>query len=187
MRVPDPETVLRRAMIDFDTSDHLVAVQSALDKTKRDMEAACAMGPGGSQQWRRARNYRYALEEALLIAQRGHARGRRAGEVYLTANRLPEDRAWVCAHRVGTNWIDDTTCTPGAHYWKVVNFKRGITKEERDLMPPSERKNSWRSEDEGFNNERGYCWDELFGPGTFFGQDVDMWFYLPNGAPNVPS
>lgn len=54
-----------------------------------------------------------------------------------------------------------------------------ISVKERDAMSECERKNSWESADEGFNNEVAYNW-ETFGPSSYFGQEVTHWARIPD-------
>jgi len=97
---------------------------------------------------------------------------------YRTAAILPPDKTWVLAHRVGTNW-HATATNPEGCYWKVVCFERGISMAEREKMPDdSERKGDYFSSDVWGNNQKPYYWWE-FGPGSHFGQDIDLWCHLP--------
>lgn len=90
-----------------------------------------------------------------------------------TKDRLPNDNQYVLAHLTITNWGKDE-----GQYHKVVKFKKGISKEGRNRLSPSDiRKKTYRSFDEWANNKEAYGWDE-FGPGFQFGQDVDKWCEL---------
>ena len=65
---------------------------------------------------------------------------------------------------------------------KVMKFVKGLSLEQRNKLHPSHPdKQTYRFCDEGFNNLKPYAWDE-FGPGKYFGQDVDYWQLLP-GSP----
>lgn len=77
--------------------------------------------------------------------------------IHLCKDKLPVNGTYVVCHYTGGNW-DDSDDQEGCN-WKVAKF-RGAAVEGNNLVP--------------------YEWDE-FGPGTFFGQDVDMWFELPRG------
>lgn len=110
-------------------------------------------------------------------------------------DRLPEENQYVLAHVTLTNWGDKDDPT-GNRYWKVVKFTRGISMMEREQMkidspeiPESHpsipnmlvyrsRAYSFHNADEHGNNKVPYKWDE-FGPGGYFGQDVDYWCELP--------
>ena len=97
---------------------------------------------------------------------------------YRCEHKLPENNSYVLAHLVKDNWhdIDDEH---GNRYWVVVKFVMGLSKKERDSMDDSEeRKHVWCSEDEHDNNLKPYGWEE-FGPSSYFGQEVDVWAYLP--------
>lgn len=75
--------------------------------------------------------------------------------IYLCEEKLPRDNTYVVAHYNGGNWKDSGD-QQGCE-WKVLKFKRCQKTE---------------------NNVLGYEWKE-FGPGTWDGHYVDMWFELP--------
>lgn len=93
-------------------------------------------------------------------------------------DRLPENNTYVLIHLKKTKWHDKDD-DEGAIYWTVAKFVRGISKEERKIMTDEYRKSIYSSCDEDGNNKKPYCWLE-FGPGEYFGQDVDYWAYLPD-------
>jgi len=98
-------------------------------------------------------------------------------EVYNAKDRLPEDNTYVVARYTGGNWSDSDD--QNGVNWKVVKFVRGLSKSERDALPDSDqRKRVYSGADEGGNNFLPYQWKE-FGPGSFFGQEVDYWMMLP--------
>ena len=63
--------------------------------------------------------------------------------------------------------------------WVVVQFRRGLSLLERGNLPlDDERKTSYRGCDQHGNDQRPYNWTP-FGPGSYFGQEVDCWKELP--------
>lgn len=100
-------------------------------------------------------------------------------------DRLPENKTYVLIHLKKDNWKDQSANNENGAYWAVAKFVRGISKEERNQLTDSDRKNMYGPHDEHGNNEKPYCWLE-FGPGMYFGQDVDYWSYLPK-VPNDPT
>ena len=95
----------------------------------------------------------------------------------LTCITLPKNDTYVLAHYIGGNWSDSAD-QEGCE-WKVVKFIRGLTQIERAALSDTDpRKREHHFGDEGYNNQTAYGWKE-FGPGSFFGQDVDMWMHLP--------
>ncbi len=93
-------------------------------------------------------------------------------------DKLPEDRQYVLIHLTKGNWGDDDD-PKGNRYWKVAKFKKGISESDRDKLPIDHpKKLTWSGEDEGFNNRMPYNW-QPFGPGSYFGQEVDFWCELP--------
>ena len=94
----------------------------------------------------------------------------------ISKGEYPKDNQYVLARLSGKPW-GDRDDPKGHRFFSVVKFERGITKAERLEMPDCDRKNTYRSEDEAFNNQKGYCWSE-FGPDRHFGQDVDVWYDL---------
>lgn len=96
-------------------------------------------------------------------------------------DRLPEDNQYVLAHLTIDNWDDDDD-PDGNRYWVVVKFRKGISKEERSALPESsEKARIYSSADEHGNNLVPYNWNE-FGPGQYFGQEVDVWCELPKSS-----
>ena len=113
------------------------------------------------------------------------------------SDRLPEDRKYVLVHLVKGNW-GDSDDEIGGRYWKVAKFVRGISEREREDMESGrlrdteievfsgfegnhtcKRSSLYRGEDEHGNNLVPYKW-EPFGPGSYFGQEVDYWCELPS-------
>lgn len=91
---------------------------------------------------------------------------------------LPKDKQYVLAHIVKNNWGDNDD-PKGLRYFKVVKFERGLSKSDRDKLPVvAKRKYHYYPADERDNNKRAYCWGE-FGPGAYWGQEVDYWMELP--------
>jgi hypothetical protein len=91
--------------------------------------------------------------------------------------KRPNNNQYVLVHLIKDNWGDDDD-PDGNRYFKVVKFIRGISTEERDkLLDSDQRKVTYRSGDEGGNNKVPYTWNE-FGPGSYFGQEVDYWMEL---------
>ena len=97
-------------------------------------------------------------------------------KIFYTDQKLPNNNTYVLAHWTGKNWHDGDD--PEGCNWKVVKFIRGISEQERDSMTECERKHTWKSGDVGHNNQLPYVWKE-FGPGCWFGQEVDYWKPLP--------
>ena len=85
---------------------------------------------------------------------------------------LPEHGQAVLVRYARDNWLFDHTVAGGEPRkiwrWQAALFVRGNTAAE------AEAANLYRSEDEGGNNQRPYCWQQ-FGPGMLFGQDVTHW------------
>lgn len=88
-------------------------------------------------------------------------------------NELPPNNNYVLIHLNKCNWHDNDDPN-NLRYYKIAKFVRGITKEYR-------QKNNIaiiRGEDEDGNNLKPYRWIE-FGPGSYFGQEVDFWMQIP--------
>lgn len=111
-------------------------------------------------------------------------------------DRLPEDKQWVLVRLEKTNWQSDGKIV-GDHLLRVVQFNRGLTEEDRELMRSgvfnNEIERCWnaaddyhdvpRSElykgcDQKGNNLKPYNWS-TFGASNFFGQEVEYWMDLP--------
>ena len=96
---------------------------------------------------------------------------------YTANGDFPENGRYVLIHLTKTNWGDSDD--PDGVYWKVAKFVRGLSKYERSALPDDdERKKIHKFGDENWNNLVGYGW-EGFGPGSYFGQEVDRWEELP--------
>lgn len=115
------------------------------------------------------------------------------------SKQLPPEDMYVLIHLTKDNWHDRTD--PKGVYFKVAKLKRGISMIDREKMksgelpdPESEswiapgdvlrrviykRSETFRGEDEYANNLRPYQW-VTFGPGTYFGQEVDYWMRIPD-------
>lgn len=113
-------------------------------------------------------------------------------------DQLPPEGRWVLAHVARDNWRDEED--PDGVYYKVVRLHKGISQAERAEMKagrlpdPEEigltfcdnkhqihyakRSDVHRSCDECYNNLLPYNWEE-FGPGQYFGQEIDFWMPLP--------
>ncbi len=96
-------------------------------------------------------------------------------EIFNAKQKLPENGRYVCAYFPDKPWIDGDNKD---HKWVVVKFVEGISESEREKMAERERKHTYRSEDQEGNNLVPYNW-KPFGPGQFFGQECEKWFYLP--------
>ena len=121
---------------------------------------------------------------------------------YSTAEKLPDDGEYVLIYLLKTNWGDDDD-KHGKRYWKVAKFVKGITEEDRTKMrngelpdsvetgwtrptPPGDwishenkRSSTYKQGDVHGNNSVPYAWD-AFGPGSYFGQEVNIWARLPD-------
>ena len=113
-------------------------------------------------------------------------------------DELPPEGKYVLVHLTKDNWIDEGD--QDGVYFKTAKLRKGISLQEREEMKRGERPDpntfgyrfpggvqqtvtSKRSathggEDEYGNNLRPYNW-ENFGPGDWFGQDVDYWMPIP--------
>ena len=107
-----------------------------------------------------------------------------SSQIKAVADVLPEPNQYVLAHLTHGNWVDGEDPT-GNRYWVVVKFVRGISLEQRERLPDDDpQKYAFRNCDAFGNNVEAYCWEE-FGPGHFFGHEVDFWSELPQlGALN---
>lgn len=117
-----------------------------------------------------------------------------------TSEHLPPDGKYVLVHLTKDNWKDSDD--PAGVGFKVAKIKRGISAADRALMqsgaipdpaepgyatlgydgiqkyPATTRSRLECAEDEGGNNLRPYQWIS-FGPGNYFGQEVDYWMEIP--------
>lgn len=109
--------------------------------------------------------------------------------------RLPEPGRYVLVRLTKNNWGD---IDQEGVYFKVCKLVRGISEVDREKMKRGEipdpeerswvgerytalvnkRSNTYKSGDEHGNNHRPYSW-ESFGPGGYFGQEVDYWMEIP--------
>ncbi|MBE7063962.1 MAG: hypothetical protein E7390_09300 [Ruminococcaceae bacterium] len=102
---------------------------------------------------------------------------------YISKGEMPPEGKYIAIYVERGGWCDSDD--QNGVYWKVAKTRYGITMEERLRLEKSDsfadriRAGQYRPEDEGMNNKKPYCFDE-FGPDKFFGQDVDVWFELPD-------
>lgn len=101
----------------------------------------------------------------------------------ISKGEMPPEDKYVLIYCEREPWIDNDD--PSNVYWKVAKCIYGISKEQRKKLSESNRIEDRRraycvyAEDEFFNNKKPYCFKE-FGPGSIFGQNVDIWCELPN-------
>lgn len=94
-----------------------------------------------------------------------------------TSERLPKEGKYVIARHNRNTWHDSTdqknvNCV-------VVKLIKGITEEERALLPDTDdRKRRYTKADISGNNLVPYHWEQ-FGPDSFFGQNIDEWIEIP--------
>jgi len=119
--------------------------------------------------------------------------------VWVDASKeLPPEGEYVLIHLTKDNWGDSTD--PKGVYFKVAKLERGISMADREkmkagelpdpdshgwIMPndrpqlvTSKRSSTFTGADEHANNLRPYQWVS-FGPGNYFGQEVDCWMRIP--------
>jgi len=115
------------------------------------------------------------------------------------SKELPPEGEYVLIHLNKNNWGDQSD--PKGVYYKVAALEKGISLADREQMKAGElpdpadaigyieldgrlkmsitkRSDTYAGADEGHNNERPYQWVE-FGPGKYFGQEVDYWMRIP--------
>lgn len=94
------------------------------------------------------------------------------------SKQLPNEGEYVLVHHTRDNWHDHRD-EEGVHY-KVAILERGISIDERNKLKAvnDPRGYTYRECDEDGNNLRPYYW-KTFGPGGFWGQEVDYWMKLP--------
>ena len=93
-------------------------------------------------------------------------------------DRTPKNKQYVLVLLNNDNWCDSDD-PEGDRYYKVVKFIKGLSKEDRKKLPDDNMsKFLFSGGDEDGNNLKPYCWDS-FGASSYFGQDVDYWFELP--------
>ncbi len=80
-------------------------------------------------------------------------------KIHSVAEHLPQPNTYVLARYAGGNWRDGDD--QAGCVWQVVKF---------EPIAPGEYADG--------NNRRPYRWKE-FGPGSYFGQDFDVWCDLP--------
>lgn len=100
---------------------------------------------------------------------------------FISKGEMPPANKYILAY-VSANWCDPSD--QNNVFWCVVKCVYGISLKQREIYSNSdnyfERKRSKiiRFGDEWGNNKKPYEFDE-FGPGSFFGQDIDIWCELP--------
>lgn len=101
---------------------------------------------------------------------------------YISKGQIPPANQYVLIYVPDSPWHDSDDMY--GVFWKVAKCVYGISMAEREALAKSDkwldrnRAKHYHSEDEFGNNEVPYCFEE-FGPGSFFGQEVDMWCELP--------
>lgn len=97
--------------------------------------------------------------------------------IYDTNQQLPNDNEYVLAYFPNRPWTSPNT---QQHKWVVVQFRKGLSKLERNLLAnDNPRKKTYSFGDEEGNNLVPYKWD-TFGTSSFFGQEASCWCHLPN-------
>ena len=97
-------------------------------------------------------------------------------------DRLPKEGKYVLARHNRDTWHDsddqeNVNCM-------VVKLVKGISLKDREYLKLSKkekdikRSKTWRSADEGNNNQRAYYWYS-FGCDSFFGQEISHWCPIP--------
>jgi hypothetical protein len=67
----------------------------------------------------------------------------------------------------------------------ICEFKKGISKKEREQMGGTERARTIKACDEEGNNRKPYCFKVSGGPGQYFGQEVTHWMPLPSDPDTI--
>jgi len=107
-------------------------------------------------------------------------------ELFSPKDKLPKNKQYVLAYFPRNTWADSDAVND-EHKWVVVKFVRGISMAERGSLPDSdERKKMYSAGDEWANNHVPYCWLP-FGPGSFFGQEAELWGELPDRPTSAQS
>ena len=95
---------------------------------------------------------------------------------------MPPANRYILIYVPGSPWSDRDDMY--GVFWKVAKCIYGISMAERKALAKSDnpedrnRAKCYHSEDEQGNNPKPYRFKE-FGPGSFSGQEVDMWCELP--------
>ncbi|ANZ50573.1 hypothetical protein STRATTON_148 [Erwinia phage vB_EamM_Stratton] len=90
---------------------------------------------------------------------------------------IPEPGRRVLFHIVSP--VDSGIRDPEGSSWKTGYLVKGISKEERFMLPDGDpRKTSWQQGDEEGNNQRPFSW-QTDSPMSYHGQLVDCWMELP--------
>ena len=101
----------------------------------------------------------------------------------ISKGEFPPEGKYIAIYTKRGGWIDSDDRS--GVYWKIAKTEYGISNEERQRLAASEnfydqqRAREHRPADEEGNNEKPYRFKE-FGPDAWFGQDVDIWFELPD-------
>lgn len=102
-----------------------------------------------------------------------------------TKEELPEEGVYVLVHVENRPWFDEVD-QEGCRY-AVASLVRGITMEQRsELADGDPRKITYSTGDVHGNNHVPYAW-ERFGPGDFFGQEVERWMRFPRFREDEPT
>lgn len=97
----------------------------------------------------------------------------------ISRGEMPPANKYVLIRLKAAPWIDHSD--QSNVLWKVAKCIYGISIEERQELKKKgfHRANIYKTGDEWGNNAKPYEFKE-FGPGTYFGQDVDVWCELPS-------
>lgn len=100
----------------------------------------------------------------------------------ISQGQMPPANQYVLIHVPDRPWCDCDDMY--GVKWDVAKCVYGISAAEREKLSKSnsyfdrERAREYRPGDEAFNNLKPYAFSE-FGPGSYFGQEVDEWCELP--------
>ena len=95
---------------------------------------------------------------------------------YCSKGQFPENNQYVLVRIINPSWSDNEDKYDNLPM-RVVKFVKGITEEKRKKLGKSDRARTYKCGDVHGNNLKPYRWVE-FGPGMFFGQEVDVWYNL---------
>jgi hypothetical protein len=97
--------------------------------------------------------------------------------------KLPPNNTYILIHVPGRPWGDSSSDGKGLFY-KVAKFVEGLSQKDRDALPEDNmRKKTWRGCDENSGNNLTPYYFEEFGPGTYFGQEVNAWAFIEYVCP----
>ena len=100
----------------------------------------------------------------------------------ISLGQMPPANKYVLIYLPGQPWSDSDD--EYGKFWKVAKCVYGISKTKREELSKSASVfNQYRAKtiqfgDEDGNNVKPYRFKE-FGPGQYFGQEVDIWCELP--------